>query len=176
MPNLDIFLKLDGIDGESTVKGHEKEIAVLSYEQGVDATVIHSGDGGSTHASTPKFDGVRLRKHVDVASIPLLLACASGQQISEARFAFRRVAGGFAFYKVTLENVLVTHVVQRAGTGAQYPLTFDALDTGASSDGFMDEVKLDFARIRWEYRAQRPDGSVGSITIGGWDVAANKKL
>ena len=29
---LDIFVKLDGIDGESTVRGHENETVVLSYE------------------------------------------------------------------------------------------------------------------------------------------------
>jgi type VI secretion system secreted protein Hcp len=175
MANLDIFLKLNGIDGESATKGHEKEIAVLSYEQALDATVIHSGGGGGSHAGSAKFAGVRLRKNVDAASIPLLLACASGQQISEARFTFRR-GGGFEFYKVTLESVLVTHVAQRAGTGAQYPLSFDALDASAASDGFMDEVTLDFSRIRWEYRAQRPDGAVGTITTGGWDTSTNTKL
>ena len=32
MAAFDIFLKLDGIDGESTAKGHEKEIEVVSYD------------------------------------------------------------------------------------------------------------------------------------------------
>ncbi|HEX9278619.1 MAG TPA: type VI secretion system tube protein Hcp [Casimicrobiaceae bacterium] len=176
MPNLEIFLKLDGIDGESTVKGHEKEIDVLSYEQSLDSSVIHSGDGGGSHAGRSKFAGVRLRKNVDAASIPVLLACATGHNISEARFTFRRGAGRFEFYKVTLEQVLVTHVAQRAGTGVQYPLSFDALNAGSSNDGFIDEVTLDFSRIRWEYRVQRPDGAIGTTMTGGWDVAANKKL
>lgn len=175
-PDVEIFLKLDGIDGESTVKGHEKEIAVLSYEQAVDVTVIHSLGGGDASAGKANFSDVRFRKNVDAASIPMLLACASGQQVKEARFTFRRGAGGFDFYKVTLEDVLVTHIAQRAGTGAQYPLSFEALNTGAPSDGFLDEVTLNFSRIRWEHRAQRPDGTVGTTTSGGWDVTANKKL
>ena len=29
----EIYVKLDGIDGESTVRGHENETVVLSYEQ-----------------------------------------------------------------------------------------------------------------------------------------------
>jgi hypothetical protein len=46
------------------------------------------------------------------------------------------------FYKVTLEDVLITHIAQRAGVGAQYPLSFEALNSGAPSDGFLDEVTL----------------------------------
>ena len=177
MPDRDvnIFLKLDGIDGESTVKGHKKEMVMLSYEQAVDVTVIHSGSGG-TAAGKAKFSGVRIRKNVDVASIPMLLACAAGRHIKQARFTFRRGAGGFDFYSVTLEDVLVTHVAQRAGAGAQYPLSFEALNAGASSNGFLDEVTLDYARIRWEHRAQRRRGGVGTITSGGWNVRTNKKL
>ena len=178
MPDRDvnIFLKLDGINGESAVKGHEKEIAVLSYEQAMDVTVIHSGSGGGAAAGKAKFSGVRFRKNVDVASVPMLLACASGRHIGEARFTFRRGAGGFDFYKVTLDDVLLTHMVQRAGAGAQYPLSFGALDSGASSDGFLDEVTLDYSRIRWEYRVRRRGGAVGTITSGGWNVRTNKKL
>ena len=176
MPNLaDIVLKLDGIDGESVVKGHETEIDVLSYEQGIDVVVIHEVGGGSA-AGKPNFTPVRFRKNVDAASIPMLLACASGDRIAEARFTFLRGAGGFEFYEVTLEDVLITHMVQRAGTGAQYPLSFGALDTGAARDGFLDEVALDYRKIRWEYRKQSTQGVPGSTIKGGWDVAANKKL
>jgi type VI secretion system secreted protein Hcp len=177
MPNplKDVFLKLDGIDGECAVKGHEKEIDVFSYEQGIDLMVIHSAGGGST-AGRADFTPVRFRKNVDAASIPMLLACASGTHLREARFTFRRGGMGFEFYKVTLEDVLITHIVQRAGTGAQYPLSFVALDAGAASDGFLDEVTLDYQRIRWEYRVQNANGGVGATIKGGWDVAANKKL
>jgi type VI secretion system secreted protein Hcp len=175
-PDLYIFLKVDGIAGESTVKGHKDEITVLSYEQAVEVPVIQSGGGGGASTGIAKFSGVRLRKNVDVASIPILLACASGRHIQYARFTFRRGAGGFDFYKVTLEDVLVTNVAQRAGTGAQYPLSFDALNTGASSDGFLEEVTLDFSRIRWEHRAQLPDGKVGATTTGGWDARTHRKL
>jgi type VI secretion system secreted protein Hcp len=173
--DLQIFLRLAGIDGESTVEGHEKEIAVLSYDQSLDAQVVHSGGGGSGAGKT-QFSGVRLRKSVDAASIPLLLACASGQHVADARFTFRRGVGGFEFYEVTLEDVLVTHVRQCAGTGAQYPLSFEALDAGAASDGFLDEVTLDYQRIRWVYRPQRADGSAGTAVTGGWDVARGRKL
>src|SRR5689334_21270375 len=104
----DIFLKLDGIDGESTTKGHDKEIEVLSYDQSIDLTVVSSGGGGGG-AGKSTFSGVRLRKLLDTASIPIALACASGLHIQSARFAFRRPSPPVDFYVVTLEDVVVTH-------------------------------------------------------------------
>ena len=74
MAGFDVFLKLDGIDGESTTKGHEKEIKVLSYDQSIDSTVPAGGGGGGAGKAT--FSGVRIRKLLDTASIPIALACA----------------------------------------------------------------------------------------------------
>ncbi len=174
---LEIFLNLDGVDGESTVRGHERETVVLSYEQGVDQEVIREGGGGGSSAGRATFSGVRFRKPVDVGSVPLLLACASGVHIRNARFTFRKPApAAIDFYIVTLEDVLVTGVTQRAGTGAQYPLKFEDLQSGAEAAGLIEEVSLDYGVIRWEYRPQRPDGSLGTPVQGGWDRQRNRKV
>lgn len=169
---LKIFLKLDAIDGDSTVKGHEKEIMVLSYEQGV-AVAIAAGGGGGAAVGRPQFSDVHLRKDMDKASVPMMMAAAMGQHIRQALFTFRRAT--FEFYKVTLEDVLITKVFQRAGTDQQYPLSFTALDAGAANSGFLDDVTLTYTRIHWEHRAQRPDGSVVA-TNGGWDVRTNQRI
>lgn len=174
---LEIFAKFDGIDGESPVRGHEKEIAVLSYEQGIDAPIAPGGTGGGAVVGRTTFSGVRFRKSVDLASIPLLLACAGGTHLKEARFTFRRGgANAFDFYKVTLEEVLITRMNETASVGAQTPLSFEALTAAAPSDGFLDELTLVFARIRWEYHPQLQTGAAGGAVTGGWDVKANKKL
>ena len=174
-PELSIFLKLDGIDGESTVKGHEKEIDVLSYAQGLEAAIVLSGGGGAAAGKTT-FSGVRFRKAVDSASLLILIACASGQHIKEARFAFRRRGADFDFYAVTFQDVLISRVNEQAGTGDQYPLSFDALNAGASSAGLLDEITLIFARVLWEQRAMSPSGQVAVTAKGGWDVRANTRL
>ncbi len=178
MPNplTAIFLKLDGIDGESTVKNHKKEIEVFSYEQGIDQIVFHSGGVGSSSVAKATFSPVRFRKNVDLASIPMLLACAQGKSIKDAVFTFSRGPSGFEFYKVTLHDVLITHIVERAGTGTQYPLTFGVLEAGAADRGFLDEVTFDYRKIQWEYKTQKPTGGPGTTVKGGWDVAANKRL
>jgi type VI secretion system secreted protein Hcp len=162
---LEIFLKLDGIPGESTVDGHEDETVVLSYEQQI---------GKDSDASRPSFSFVRFRKPVDKGSVPLLLACASGWHIKDAQFTFRRAATGFVFYKVKLEDVLVRNISQRAGTGAQYPLSFDTMTAGGANEGFLDEAWLGYARIHWEYKLTGP--GPGSTFKGGWDIALNRKI
>jgi type VI secretion system secreted protein Hcp len=175
MATFDILAKLDGIDGESNIKGHEKETRVLSYEQGIDLASSGPGGGGG-QAGKAKFSGVRFRKPVDVGSVPLLLACASGLHIKNAVFTFRKAGVGADFYKVTLDDVTVAHIVQPAGTGVQYPLSFGALNAGADTDGFLDEVTLDYAKIQWEYRPIGPDGAPGPPIKGGWDLKQNKKI
>ncbi len=173
--SFDIFLKLDGIEGESEAKGHEKEMVVLSYEQAIE----HPGGspvGGGGAAGKTVFSGVRFRKPLDKGSVPLLLACASGLHVKEALFTFRRAGTAVDFYKVRLEDVVVTRIVQRAGTGVQYPLSFDTLTTGADSAGFLDEATVDYAKIQWEYRTFGADGKLTGTVTGGWDLRLNKKI
>ena len=171
---LEIVLKLDGIEGESTAEGHAGETVVLSYQQAIDLQTgpVGGGGGGSGKAS---FAGVRFRKPVDKGSVLLLLACASGLHVKDARFTFRR-ASSLDFYSVTLEDVLVAHIAQQAGTGEQYPLSFEALTAGADSAGLLEEVTLEFARILWEYQPIDPDGTPGPPVRSGWDLKLNKKI
>jgi type VI secretion system secreted protein Hcp len=171
MAGFDIFLKLDGIDGESTTKGHEKEIKVVSYDQSIDSTVP-SGGGGGGGAGKATFSGVRFRKLLDTASIPIALACASGLHIQSARVAFRRSSPPSDFHVVTLEDVVVTHAGQCATTGNQSPLAFETLAKSSAGAALLEEVTLHFGKIRWEYQK----GKGLPPIIGGWDVKANRKL
>ena len=172
----EIYVKLDGIEGESAVRGHENETIVVSYEQSIDhAAPPLTGSTGAA-AGRPTFSGVRFRKPLDKGSIPLLLACAAGTVIRTARFAFRRTGTGLDFYMVTLADVLVTHIVQRAGAGAQYPLSFDMLTSGADTTGFLDEVTLAYSKIQWEYHPVTATGAPGPAVQGGWDLRLNQKI
>jgi type VI secretion system secreted protein Hcp len=174
MAGFDIFLKLDGIDGESTTKGHEKEIEVVSYDHSIDSTVPSSGGGGGAGKAT--FSGVRIRKLLDTASIPIALACASGLHIASARFAFRRPSPPLDFYVVALEDVVVTHAGQCATTGIQSPLAFETLAKSPAGAALLEEVTLHFDKIRWEYRPIASKRSTLPPITGGWDVQANRKL
>jgi type VI secretion system secreted protein Hcp len=173
--SFEIFLKLSGIPGETTDKAHKDEIEVLSFDGAINHVAPPLGGGGA--AGKASFAGVRFRKHLDKASVPLLLACAAGSSIADARFAFRRTGSyKFDFYVVTLETVFVTRIEQRAGVGGQYPLSFESLDTGDQGMGFVDEVTLAYEKIHWEYQIMGPKGSIVGTVQGGWDLVLNKKI
>jgi type VI secretion system secreted protein Hcp len=40
----------------------------------------------------------------------------------------------------------------------------------------LDHISLNFAKIEFEYKEQKPDGSLGGTVKAGWDVKANKKV
>lgn len=177
MSALDIFLKLEGIEGESTDAKHKGEIVVLSYEQSVAQPPAGPSGSGGAAIGRARFSGVRFRKPVDKSSVPMLLACSSGRHIPRGVFTFRR--GGATtveFYTVRLTDVLVTEVVQVAGAGQQYPLSFDALNAGSDSSGFLDEVTLAYGKIEWTYQEVLPDGTAGGSITGGWDLTANREV
>ena len=44
---IELFLKLEGIDGESTDDRHRNETELLSYSWGATQLVLQSGGGGS---------------------------------------------------------------------------------------------------------------------------------
>jgi type VI secretion system secreted protein Hcp len=177
MATFDIFLKLDGIDGESTTSGHDKEIEVLSYDQSIDSTAPSYGGGGGGGAGKSTFSGVRIRKLLDTASIPLSLACASGRHIQSARLSFRRASKTpLDFYVVTLEDVVIAHVGQCASTDVQAPLKFETLAKSPSGAALLEEVTLHFAKIRWEYRRIGPKGQTLPPITGGWDAKAHNQL
>ena len=40
----------------------------------------------------------------------------------------------------------------------------------------MESVSLSYAKVKLEYRPQKPDGSLDAPITAGWDLKANKKL
>jgi type VI secretion system secreted protein Hcp len=161
MAEFDMFLKLDGIPGDSTAIRHPGEILVFSYRTGMEARFASGGGGGGGGAGKTEFTGVQFRKRLDKASVPLLLACAAGRHIANGRFTFSRAAENpTAFYTVTLEDVLVTHISQAVSE-----------DGSALTD---EEVTLQCARIHWAFSGQNPDGSRAPPITGGWDIRTSE--
>src|SRR5262245_64311088 len=109
--NFDIYLMLTGFQGEVTAQDHRDEIEVLSYGQGI-ALPAPSGTSTGRGAGRATFAPVTFRKPLDRATPLLMVACASGQRIPEARFAFVSAAGGVEFYRVTLRDVVITGITQ----------------------------------------------------------------
>ena len=161
MAQVDYFLKINGVDGESTDAKHAKWIEIESFSWGVTQSGTFSGGTGST-AGKASFQDFHFVMPVNKSSVPIFASAAAGKHISEV--VLEAVKSGDkqgTFIKLTLSDVLVSGYQTGGTDGAETPF---------------DQVSLNFAKIEVEYAAQKPDGTMESPIKGGYDLAANKTV
>jgi type VI secretion system secreted protein Hcp len=158
----DYLLKLDGIKGESTDAKHKDEIEIESFSWGCTQPGTFSSGGGGG-AGKVSFQDIHFTTRVSVASPNLMVACASGQHIKMATLTVRKAGKDQQeYYIVKLSDNLVSSY-QSAGSEGSNALP-------------VDQFSLNFAKIEFEYKSQKPDGTLGAPVKGGWDLKANKKV
>lgn len=154
-----LFLKIEGIQGNSLDERHKNEINVFSYSTGV-SSCPESNNGGSK-ACKPVITDLNLMMQMDRATIPLKMAVLQGKVIPNADFVLETGGKtGFTFFRMHMEEVTVTSV-QESGSGGG-----DSRPTVSTS--------VSFSRVAWQYIEQNADGNATVKTSGGWDLKANK--
>jgi type VI secretion system secreted protein Hcp len=157
---VDMFLKIDGIQGESTDASHADEIDIFSYTWGESQPAVASGGGAAGRVTMQEF---HFFMHVNKASPKLFLACANGARIKNAILTVRRSGGNpVEFLKWTLTDVTV----------ASYQTTASV----PSGEAPTDQFSLRFTKIETEYTPVKPDGSVGVPIKEGWDLTTNRSV
>ena len=161
---IDIFLKIDGIEGESTDVKHKNEIAILSYAWGEAQQAPAGGAGGAGGgAGKVAMQDFHFSMLVNKASPKLFLACAKGEHFKNAVLTVRHPGASPAeFLKWRFTDVLISSY-QTAGDVA----------TGALP---ADHASLNFSKIEVEYSPVKPDGTLGTPVKAGWDRKANKPV
>lgn len=158
----DFLLEIDGIKGESEDQKHKDAIEVQSFSWGASnpGSFAVGGGGGSGKAN---FQDLHFTSRVNKASAILAKACATGQHIKKATLIVRK-AGKDAqeYYTVTLEDVLVSSY-QSGG-----------MDHAGTTDLPTDQFALNYAKIDFEYKPQKPDGSLGAAMVFKYDLKAGK--
>src|SRR5438067_13006136 len=155
MANVDYFLKIEGIEGESQDSKHKAEIDLESWSWGAVQSGAHAAGGGGGAAKVAMQDFHFVMKH-NKASPKLMLACANGEHIKKAVLTARKAGKEQQdFMKVSMEDVLVSsYQTGGSATGDEIP---------------MDQVSLNFAKIEHEYKEQKADGTLGGAVKTGYD-------
>lgn len=161
MAAVDYYLKIDGVDGESSAKGHEKAIEIDSFSFGAHQTGTHSaGSGGG--AGKVQMNDFHFTMKVCAASPKLMLACASGEHIKKAVLTCRKAGKDQQeFFKVTLSDLLVSSYQTGGSHGDMVPT---------------EQISINFAKIEMEYKPQKPDGTLGGAVPAGWDLKKGTKV
>ncbi len=156
----DIFLKLNGIDGESQDASHKSEIDVLSWHWCVSQqSNMHSGSGGGSGKAT--VDDLQFDHFIDRASPNLIQYCLTGKHIDEAVLVLRKAGGNpLEYLKFTLSDVIVTQVCPGG--------------VAADEARPKETVRLSFAKLKYEYIVQNAQGGSGGAITVTFDVQKNK--
>jgi type VI secretion system secreted protein Hcp len=152
MSQSDFFLKIDGIEGESTDDKHKGELEIQSWSWGATNQGTF-GAGGGGGAGKADFSDITISKYADKSTPKLLKAVATGQHIKNMVLVCRKAGGQQQEYlKLTLEDVLIS--------------SYHSSAAGGSSPVPNESIGLNYAKITYEYKPQKSDGSLeGSITI-----------
>jgi type VI secretion system Hcp family effector len=140
--NIDAFLSVDGVQGESQDAKHEGDIDLLSFSWGADAAFDTSGGGGGSGKAT--MQELHFTTRLSAASPTLLDFMDDGRHVRTADLVLRKAGKDeVEFYKVKLEDLIVS----------SYQLT-------TAQDGSpLEEYTLNFAKSSLDYFPQKPDGS-----------------
>jgi type VI secretion system secreted protein Hcp len=157
---VDMFLKIDGIKGESADAKHKDEIHIESFSWGMSQTGTF-GAGGGGGAGKVHVHDLSIVKKVDASSAALMLACCNGKHIANGLLTVRKAGEKpLEYLKIKLTDILVSGV-QSAGHGAEV---------------ITESLTLNFAKFHVEYMLQKQDGSGAPAGEMGWDVKANVKI
>jgi type VI secretion system secreted protein Hcp len=151
----DMFLKIDGIDGETKAKGHEKEIQLHGFSFGA-TQPASSATGGGAGVARVQIHDLSIHKYVDAASPKLFTYCTGGAHTANALLSIRKAGGQQHDYlKIYLKEVLVTNINVTGNEGTSLPL---------------EEVSMTFSAIKIEYHAQDEKGNLQGAVMGSYSL------
>jgi type VI secretion system secreted protein Hcp len=157
----DYFLDIDGIKGEATDSKHKDKIQLLtwSWSQSQSGSSASGGGAGSGKVHMKDFSFVM---GTNKASPDLMLACATGQHFKKAELICRKAGGKQQEYlKINFTDVLISNYQIGGAKSAELPV---------------DQVAFNYATIKFEYAAQKADGSLDTPVIRGYDIKKQIKL
>jgi type VI secretion system secreted protein Hcp len=156
-----MFFKIGSLKGESKDSKHKDEIDVLTWSWGMS----NSGSahvGGGAGAGKVNVQDLSFTKYIDKSSPDLMLYCCNGKHIDKATLVVRKAGDTpLEYLTINLEEVLVTSV-STGGSGGEDRLT--------------ENVTLNFAKVKLQYKEQNDKGGVGDQPQMGWNIAGNVKI
>lgn len=152
----DLYIKINGIEGESRDSKHDKWIEVLDFSHGA---LVPVTEGKGEIAGRGVFENFVFRHKVDKATPRLQEACMKGSHIKDAEFQFCCEIGGKqeVAYKVVLQGIKIVaaHV-----------------ETEELEDGdfrVVERVEIEADKMTWTETCIGLDNVLGGNTEASYD-------
>ena len=156
---VDLFLNIETIKGEAQDSKHKGEMDLTQWKWGaVNAGSSHVASGGGS--GKVQVQDMSVTKQVDLASPSLMLACCSGKHFPTATLTVRKAGGPqqLEYYVITMYDVVVSSWTSGVGDVKEIQ---------------SEQVSLNFARFKIDYKVQDSRGQVGIGNEIIWDIAGN---
>jgi len=156
---IDMFLKVDGVTGESKDSNHTGWTDITSFSWGATQPGNMSVGGGGG-AGKVTFNDLNVDAKIDKSVTALLKYCASGKHLSKVELSICKAGGSQIEYaRITLEDVLVTKV-----------------DYNGANDGDLVGMSYSFqaSKVQQQYWEQSSSGGKGPESNAGWNIKENK--
>ncbi|MCB1867695.1 MAG: type VI secretion system tube protein Hcp [Gammaproteobacteria bacterium] len=159
---VDMFMKIEGVDGESTDDKHQKWIELLSFSHSVSQPTSGVSASGGRTGGRADFDDFRGVKTIDNSTPDLNIKCAKGEHIPKVEVECCLATGDkHTFMKYTLEDCIVTSVRPGGSSAGETKPT--------------EELTLAYGKIKWEYTSIDHKGKPGGKTDRTWNLEKNKQ-
>lgn len=154
----DVFLKIEGIQGESVDKVHADEIDVLAWSWGMTQSgTMHIAAGGGS--GKVAVQDMVVTKYVDRSSPNLMQKCCTGEHYPQAILTVRKAGSDpLEYLIITMKEVLVTSI-SSGGSGGEDKLT--------------ETISMNFAEFESVYTPQQADGSGGAAVDVAFHIGQN---
>jgi type VI secretion system secreted protein Hcp len=157
---VDMFLKLDKINGEARDAEHKDEIDVLAWSWGLSQSgTTHMGGGSG--AGKANFQDISITKWVDKSSVTLIEHVATGTHIAKAKLVVRKAGGKPLEYIIIEMEDLIVSSVSTGGSGGEDRLT--------------ENISLNFAEVKVSYVPQNKTGGGDAAIEFAYNIPENKK-
>ncbi|MCL2887635.1 MAG: type VI secretion system tube protein Hcp [Betaproteobacteria bacterium] len=157
---VDIYLKVDGVDGEAEDANHTAWIGVDSIAGGVaNAGAFSYGSGGGSGKA--QWNDLAVRCKFDKCYPTLMQKCASGEHITSVQISANKAGGTQEeFLNINMQDVIISSINL----------------AGSEATEAMFDIGFNFAKIVVTGKAQTDQGTMGGAVVAGWDVKLNQKI
>ena len=151
-----VFLRIEGIPGESVVENHAGDIELSRFSVGFSNVVVTAGGAA---VGKPVLGELVVTKPIDKGSSSIAIACAGAQSIKTVTLFVSTIGEKpVDIHSIVIENVNVTSITTRTD----------------ASGAVVEDVTFTYTRITWAHRTISPTGAVGEWVRQGYDARAGK--
>lgn len=155
----DVFLKIEGIDGECTDDAHKDWIELQSFNHGLSQQVSSASATGGRTGGRADFQDFSVTKTVDKATPDLNLHCCNGKHIPKIEVEVcLATEDKHTFMKYEMEDVIVSSI---------------SVGGGSYDDRPTESVTFAYGKIKWEYTPIDNTGKAGAAADRTWILEEN---